>query len=641
MPTREAILARSAALTETAEQRAARQVAAAYNQARRELLATLLEGWTGSSVMTPDDAARLLRQSGLLQQIDARLLQLEREVGVTLRGIVTDSTERALDGMRRELALLPPDLRPRDLDMFGTINSRMIEQYAPLAMSDWHGLTVSMSTNLQRELQVGLIQGEAFPTLSTRLLRQAPGDGPGAVFPRAQTSADLATRRLVIAAENGAKQAAIAEVAQSIPLIQKQAIAAIGKNTTDCCLRVHGQIVDNDKPFELVGEPRFADELMTSPFHWNCRTSIAMYHPFFEQAMPTAKLKADAARELKKREEEKSGKKRDEGAARPARPAPDINIGPRSVTRSGSTATATAEPSAPIPIPPRDEVAIREATRRAESARAEAEAARVAAEVKRTEADAARRRAEEMAAAARSAPYQYTPSQQQIARVESNVDRYVKRVAQEKRQTVAQVEAQLQETVRRIASEHDLAIQFKSERLDRFLSDPRFKTQFETNSSGGTLDKQYRADAEYAGLGAPLDLDPKRRPIYGYMNMGKAAQDRVAQYGDITFILKGDVRQRTTITAGDSLYNMKSGYVAGTPVSQPGKASWDTGVEALYNYAQDGNVERLVQRIGYAEIQIQGGVGIGDVRAVIDRTGALTARQRKRLSDLGVEVWDN
>lgn len=320
MPSRADVLARSAALTETAEQRAARQVAAAYNQARRELLAALLEGWTGSSVMTPDDAARLLRQSGLLQQIDARLLQLEREVGITLRGIVTDSSERALDGMRRELALLPPDLRPRDLDMFGTINSRMVEQYVPLAMSDWHGLTVGMSTNLQRELQVGLIQGEAFPDLSRRLLAQAPGDGPGAVFPRAQTSADLATRRLVIAAENGAKQAAIAEVAQSIPLIQKQAIAAIGKNTTDCCLRVHGQIVDNDKPFELVGEPRFADELMTSPFHWNCRTSIAMYHPFFEESMPTAKLKADAARELKKREEEKSGKgkKRDEGAARRA-----------------------------------------------------------------------------------------------------------------------------------------------------------------------------------------------------------------------------------------------------------------------------------------------------------------------------------
>lgn len=319
---RERVLNRAMAATETAEQRAARQVAAAYNQARRELLARLLEGWTGTSVMTPEDAARLLRQSGLLQQIDARLLQLEREVGITLRGIVTDASERALEGIRREMALLPAALRPSDLDMFSTINSRMIEQFVPPAMADWRSLTTGMSNTLQRELQTGLIQGESFPSLATRLLRQAPGDGPGAVFPRAQTSADLATRRLVIAAENGAKQAAIAETAAIIPEVRKQAFAVIGVNTTDCCLRIHGQIQPVDAPFELVGEPRFADRLMTSPFHWNCRTAISMYHPAFEASLPTSKMQAAAAAELRRREEEKTGrKKRTEGGSAASRQA--------------------------------------------------------------------------------------------------------------------------------------------------------------------------------------------------------------------------------------------------------------------------------------------------------------------------------
>lgn len=236
--------------------------------------------------------------------------------------------------------------------------------------------------------------------------------------------------------------------------------------------------------------------------------------------------------------------------------------------------------------------------------------------------------------------YQYLPSRKQLDRVESQVDRYVKKVALEQRVSVAQVEAKAREAITKIATQHDMAIQFKSENLDRFLSDPRLKSQFETGRSGGALDHNLRADAEYAGLGAPLDLDPKRRPIYGYMNLGENAQKRVSQYGDITFVLKDTVRERSTITVGDSLYNMRTGYVAGTPVTQPEKASWDTRVDALYDYAKFGDTTTLLNRIGYAEIQIQNGVGIGDVRAVIDRTGALTQAHRQRLKDLGVEVWD-
>ena len=56
----------------------------------------------------------------------------------------------------------------------------------------------------------------------------------------------------------------------------KQAIAAIDERTTDCCLRVHGQAVPMVDKFKLRGEPRYADEQEWSPFHWYCRTSIAL-----------------------------------------------------------------------------------------------------------------------------------------------------------------------------------------------------------------------------------------------------------------------------------------------------------------------------------------------------------------------------
>jgi len=56
----------------------------------------------------------------------------------------------------------------------------------------------------------------------------------------------------------------------------KQAVAAIDQVTTDCCLRVNGQVQPLNKDFHLTGEPRYADYLPNPPFHWSCRTDPAL-----------------------------------------------------------------------------------------------------------------------------------------------------------------------------------------------------------------------------------------------------------------------------------------------------------------------------------------------------------------------------
>jgi hypothetical protein len=58
---------------------------------------------------------------------------------------------------------------------------------------------------------------------------------------------------------------------------KKQVIAGLDNRTTDCCLKAHGQIQPLSKPFELTGEPRFADKLDWTPFHNYCRSSVALY----------------------------------------------------------------------------------------------------------------------------------------------------------------------------------------------------------------------------------------------------------------------------------------------------------------------------------------------------------------------------
>lgn len=87
------------------------------------------------------------------------------------------------------------------------------------------------------------------------------------------------------------------------PEYGKQVIAAIDERTTDCCLRLNGQVVPFDKPFKVTGTPRFADEIEWAPFHWNCRSSVALV-PLDEANDDLTKEMRTAGRdELKARED--------------------------------------------------------------------------------------------------------------------------------------------------------------------------------------------------------------------------------------------------------------------------------------------------------------------------------------------------
>ena len=78
---------------------------------------------------------------------------------------------------------------------------------------------------------------------------------------------------------------------------QKQAIAALDERTTECCLNVHGQIVDLDKPFHLTGTPRYADYIDAPPFHDWCRTAVVLYRSEYDEGL-TEEMRA-AARKIK------------------------------------------------------------------------------------------------------------------------------------------------------------------------------------------------------------------------------------------------------------------------------------------------------------------------------------------------------
>ncbi|GIK42437.1 MAG: hypothetical protein BroJett011_62700 [Chloroflexota bacterium] len=155
------------------------------------------------------------------------------------------------------------------------------------------------------ELSRLLGSGEDPQAIADRLLAEEIAAGRASVWRNGQNLAALESQRGLW--EAGAALTGVlylAGQAQMEERWRKQAIAAIDERTTDCCLRVHGQIKDLDQPFVLTGTPRFADEMQSPPFHLYCRTAQALWLERFEAAGITTARMRDAARaELEARED--------------------------------------------------------------------------------------------------------------------------------------------------------------------------------------------------------------------------------------------------------------------------------------------------------------------------------------------------
>lgn len=197
---------------------------------------------------------------------------------------------------------------------------------------------------------------------------------------------------------------------------------------------------------------------------------------------------------------------------------------------------------------------------------------------------------------------------------------------------------------RSIAESSKVRIRSGRDSLSAILNDGRFKTQFETGTSGGKLNTDLRAEVEefYFGLGS--STEPSTRPIYGYLG-GEGDLKRVGQYGDIVVQLKDDVRERTTVSFYDSLdaYRTNEAIDADGPSLVPRPLNnvdwrawkpWDP--DQAYGDATSITSARSVP--GYPEVQIHGGVSIDDIEEVVFTRSQPSPELVKALEDAGV-AW--
>ena len=120
-----------------------------------------------------------------------------------------------------------------------------------------------------------------------------------------------------------------------------------------------------------------------------------------------------------------------------------------------------------------------------------------------------------------------------------------------------------------------VGIKFDAKVLEKILESGRFKTQFETNKSGGVLSKRERAKLEKHMMSYASKVDPKERPVYGMLfelhDLSKvnltSPNDCSEIYGDTVAFFKKGIKRYATITGGDSLDN--EGYLLASPMLSP------------------------------------------------------------------------
>ena len=209
--------------------------------------------------------------------------------------------------------------------------------------------------------------------------------------------------------------------------------------------------------------------------------------------------------------------------------------------------------------------------------------------------------------------------------------------------------------------------------------DERWKSQFETHNSGGSLTPSGRSDFEHRFFGFPnFDLPEtkdvaednpyhvSKRPIYGYFspdkngilnNEGTQPPPNVtAQYGRIHCRIKPEKRSDITISMGDSL----GGEYALSPINKPHYTSCALSLYSLnftnmslamrayqnmYDFSEDGqktikpvNAKNLYSVVNsnssYTEVQFHDGLSMSDVESLHFSEGNFDSYSSHNLDEL-------
>ena len=210
--------------------------------------------------------------------------------------------------------------------------------------------------------------------------------------------------------------------------------------------------------------------------------------------------------------------------------------------------------------------------------------------------------------------------------------------------------------IKDVLENSELSMRFKSENIDKLIESKRFMNQFETGTSGGTINANYRRQAteqlfgikggrfkksDFEKYGYFANKDPYEDFLYNSKSWGG-----VSQYGDVIVRFSKDkMLSRTTFTINNSLGPaIYKDLVADNPNS-PHLLSIDKNYLQKYvDLLKNKNArtpEELTKTLGirYVEAQFHGEVGLTDVSSMYFTSKIPNNNQVKTLKLYGIDVF--
>jgi hypothetical protein len=208
----------------------------------------------------------------------------------------------------------------------------------------------------------------------------------------------------------------------------------------------------------------------------------------------------------------------------------------------------------------------------------------------------------------------YHPDPKRVAEAESKARKVIAIAARELGMSPADVERMALQQLQEWGQSKPITIHLSQDAARGILETGRYKTGFETSPEH--FDELNRRMIEERGMGVPKNTPPERRPVYAIVQV---AEYDGGVWGDIELRLKDDVKQRSTVTLGDSLAGFGTGAQVAMPLEAPGVAALGGDAKMIAG-AVAGEI-----RIGtfsaaeysYLEAQVHGGVTLNDVAEIV------------------------
>lgn len=212
------------------------------------------------------------------------------------------------------------------------------------------------------------------------------------------------------------------------------------------------------------------------------------------------------------------------------------------------------------------------------------------------------------------------------------------------------------EKLKEVFANSSYAMRFKSENIDKLIDSSSFLNQFETGTSGGTVNAKYRrqANEQLFGLQGKRLKKPEFEK-YGYFGNKDPYEDfiynlkayaGVEQYGDIiVHFSKEKIANRTTFTINNSLGPAAFKDLVADNPNKPLLVGIDKDyLEDYTSILKNTNIdtpEKVSKSLGirYVEAQYHGEVLLSDVSSMYFTDSKPTNKQLEALKKIGIKLF--